>query len=342
MALSLGALAQVGYRPRHPTPPMISVKHISRRFASFQAVSDLSFEVERGEVVGFLGLNGAGKTTTMRMLTGYLPPTSGSISIAGHDVLRESMAVRRKLGYLAEGVPLYKEHRVIEMLMFQGRLFGMSRKETKQRAAAVLQRVGLSERSRGLIGNLSKGMRQRVGIAVALLPAPEVLILDEPTSGLDPVQRVGVRELIIELAAERTVMISSHILPEIEAVCGRLIILHRGQKVADGTKAALLAKDGGSQLILRIDARRVGGEILEAQLKERVPKAKISVSKRKEEFVISMNCIKDPSAEVGMLAAERGWILRQLTWHEASLEALFGRLATGVADEEEALSQVGA
>ena len=157
---------------------MISVENITRRYGSFRAVADLSFEVARGEVVGFLGLNGAGKTTTMRMLTGYLPPTSGTIRVAGHDVLKESLAVRRRLGYLAEGVPLYKEHRVIEMLRFQGRLFGMGRREIKRRSEEVLERVGLEGRARSLVRDLSKGMRQRVGIAVALLPAPDVLILD--------------------------------------------------------------------------------------------------------------------------------------------------------------------
>jgi len=313
---------------------MISVEHITRRYGSFEAVSDLSFEVERGEVVGFLGLNGAGKTTTMRMLTGYLPPTSGSIQIAGFDVLKQSLEVRRRLGYLAEGVPLYKEHRVIEMLTFQGRLFGMGRKQIQNRAHEVLERVGLDGRARSLIGSLSKGMRQRVGIAVALLPAPEVLILDEPTSGLDPVQRMGVRELIIELAAERTVMISSHILPEIEAVCGRLIILHKGRKVADGTKEGLLLADGGSQLLVRLDARKMDLDTVRKLLVRRVPRAETSVEKHGGELVATIKSTEDPSELVGMLAAERGWILHQLAWREASLEALFGRLATGVAEGE--------
>lgn len=314
---------------------MISVEHITRRYGTFEAVSDLSFEIARGEVVGLLGLNGAGKTTTMRMLTGYLPPTSGRVRIADHDVVQESLAVRRRLGYLAEGVPLYKEHRVIEMLTFQGRLFGLGRRATKSRAEEVLRRVGLEGRARSLIGSLSKGMRQRVGIAVALLPAPEVLILDEPTSGLDPLQRVGVRELIVELAADRTVILSSHILPEIEAVCGRLILLHGGRKVADGTKSELLESEGGSQLLVRIDARRMKGERLRLELAARVPDAEIHVGRVGDEYHCVLRATKDPSEVVGLLAAERGWILRQLAWREPSLEALFGRLATGVAEAEE-------
>lgn len=320
---------------------MISVEHITRRYGSFEAVSDLSFEVERGEVVGFLGLNGAGKTTTMRMLTGYLPPTSGRIQLAGFDVLKQSLEVRRRLGYLAEGVPLYKEHRVIEMLTFQGRLFGMQRREIKQRAGEVLERVGLGGRARSLVGSLSKGMRQRVGIAVALLPAPEVLILDEPTSGLDPVQRMGVRELVIELARERTVMISSHILPEIEAVCGRLIILHKGRKVADGTKDQLLKADGGSQLLVRLDARKMEPESVRKELVRRVPRGDVQLEQSSGELVATIRCSEDPSQRVGLLAAERGWIVHQLTWQEASLEAFFGRLATGM-DEELDEAPVGA
>lgn len=297
-------------------------------------MSELSFEIARGEVVGFLGLNGAGKTTTMRMLTGYLPPTSGTIRVAGHDVLKESLAVRRRLGYLAEGVPLYKEHRVVEMLKFQGQLFGMGRREIKRRTAEVLERVGLEGRARSLVRSLSKGMRQRVGIAVALLPAPDVLILDEPTSGLDPIQRASVRELVIELAAERTVMISSHILPEIEAVCGRLIILHQGRKVADGTKAELLEREGGSQLRMRIDARRLEQAVVQRHIEARVPGADVEVVRAGDELVATIATSADPSVELGLLAAERGWILRQLTWREASLEALFGRFTTGRAEAE--------
>ena len=313
---------------------MISVENITRRYGSFRAVADLSFEVARGEVVGFLGLNGAGKTTTMRMLTGYLPPTSGTISVAGHDVLKESLAVRRRLGYLAEGVPLYKEHRVIEMLRFQGRLFGMGRREIKRRSEEVLERVGLEGRARSLVRDLSKGMRQRVGIAVALLPAPDVLILDEPTSGLDPVQRVGVRNLIVELSAQRTVMISSHILPEIEAVCGRLIIMHQGRKVADGTKRDLLLREGGSQVRMRVNARRLEQAVVQTYVRERVPEGQLSIVRADDEYVITIQTTVDPSRELGLLAAERGWILRQLTWHEASLESIFGRYTTGRAEAE--------
>src|SRR5262245_32353447 len=224
---------------------MISVQHLTRRFGPNVAVDDVSFRLERGEVVGFLGPNGAGKTTTMRVLTGFLPPSAGTVAVGGFDVLRDSLAVRERIGYLPESVPLYREHRVQEMLWFQGRLRGLSRAESRRRAGAVLERVGMLERARSLIGRLSKGQRQRVGLALALLPEPEVLVLDEPTSGLDPLQRLEVRRLVLELARERTVLFSSHILPEIEAVCLRVIILHRGRIAADGTQQELIQRLGG-------------------------------------------------------------------------------------------------
>ena len=315
-------------------PPMIQVDQVSRRFGALEAVRDLSFEVSKGEVVGLLGLNGAGKSTTMRMLTGYLPTSAGTIRVGGHDVVTESLAVRRQVGYLAEGVPLYREHRVAEMLRFQGRLFGLPRRRIAERTAEVLERVGLADRARSLIGNLSKGMRQRVGIAVALLPEPEVLILDEPTSGLDPLQRIGVRELVGELAEEHTVIVSSHILPEIEAVCGRLILLHRGTKVADGTKAELLAAEGGSGLELVVTRHRLAEDALREQLAAAVPEAELEVCAEGEHLRAWLRCPGDPSGRVGRLAAERGWVVTRLAWREASLEHLFGRMASGRLEEE--------
>jgi ABC-2 type transport system ATP-binding protein len=326
-------------------PPMINVQNVTRRFGGLTAVNDLTFQVEKGEVVGFLGLNGAGKSTTMRMMTGYLPATSGSLRIGGFDVLTDSLEVRRRIGYLAEGVPLYREHRVSEMLAFQGRLFGMKRADIRRRTGEVLDRVGLSDRSRSLVGKLSKGMRQRVGIAVALLHEPDVLILDEPTSGLDPLQRVGVRRLVSELAEDHTVMISSHILPEIEAVCGRLILLHKGAKVADGTKHELLKKLGGSHLKLVVAASSTDGLRLKQALggvlsKEELGKeGSIFVRERGDALEATLRVEQNPSEAVGLLAAARGWILRELSWHEPSLEQLFGRLATGAIEQEEESAQ---
>ncbi len=306
---------------------MITVSHLTRTFGSFTAVDDLSFHLEEGEVAGFLGVNGAGKTTVMRMLTGFLPATSGSVSIAGHDVLRQSLEVRRRIGYLAESVPLYREHRVREMLAFQGRLHGMDRGAIRRRIPEVLERVGLVDRSEHLVGTLSKGLRQRVGIAVALLPDPEVLIFDEPTSGLDPLQRIAVRELIADLAQRRTVLVSSHILPEIEAVCPRVIILHKGRMAADGTPADLVARLGGGSHV-RLDA--LVPDAAEAVrllcslsgVREVVDQGRLGIHHRFE-----IRSDEDLREDVGALAAARRWALRELSWHRPSLEQIFASIA---------------
>lgn len=234
---------------------MITVRDLKRRFGPHTAIEGLSFHLEPGEVVGFLGPNGAGKSTTMRILSGYLPATSGSAEVAGFDVLRSSLEVRKRIGYLPESVPLYAEHRVEEMLDFQGRLHGLSRSERRTRIPRVLERAGIADRSRAIIGGLSRGQRQRVGIAVALLPDPQVLILDEPTSGLDPLGRMKVREIILrQKAAGKTVFFSSHELGEVESVCDRVAILHQGQLRALGTVAEVSQGDAGSleQAFLRI------------------------------------------------------------------------------------------
>ncbi len=320
---------------------MITVSHLTRSFGSFTAVDDLSFHLDKGEVAGFLGVNGAGKTTAMRMLTGYLPATRGAVSIAGHDVLRQSLKVRRCIGYLPESVPLYREHRVREMLRFQGRLHGIPRRELSRRIGEVLERVDLTSRADHLVGTLSKGLRQRVGIAVALLPDPEVLIFDEPTSGLDPLQRMEVRKLIADLAERRTVLVSSHILPEIEAVCPRVIILHHGRMAADGTPAELVAKLGGGNQV-EVDAcvpdpeeaRRLLATL--PGVEEVVDRGRLGVHHR-----FAVRCNDDLREEVGAVAAAKGWALRELSWRRQSLEQIFARIAlelegpVALHDEEE-------
>jgi len=307
---------------------MIQVAHLTRRFAAHTAVDDLSFSLERGEVVGFLGPNGAGKTTTMRMLTGFLPPSSGSVTVGGFDVLKDSLEVRQRIGYLPESVPLYREHRVLEMLVFQGRLHGLARGEARRRAGSVLERVGLAERARSLVGKLSKGMRQRVGLAVALLPEPEVLILDEPTSGLDPLQRLEVRRLIQDLARERTVLFSSHILPEVEAVCPRVILLHKGRLAADGSKEELVRRLGGEN---RLRVELTGSEPAEAVRTALAALADVRAVVAGEPtdgfLVFELDSEHDVRAAVGELARARGWLLRELSWQRPTLERLFARLA---------------
>ena len=210
---------------------MIVVNALSRRYGSRLAVNDVSFSVAQGEIVGFLGPNGAGKTTTLRMLTGYLAPTAGDVQIDGIDAVRDSIAARARLGYMPEGVPLYREMRVQEYLRFRGAL-----KKVDGIGDAVdrcLELAGVADARRRIIGQLSKGYRQRVGLADALLADPPILILDEPTSGLDPNQVRQFRELIRGFGGKKTVLLSTHILSEVEAVCDRVIIIRRGEKVAD-------------------------------------------------------------------------------------------------------------
>ncbi len=314
--------------------PVITVSHLTRRFGQHTALDDVSFEVGRGEVVGLLGPNGAGKTTAMRILTGYLPATSGSASVDGFDTIRQSLEVRRRIGYLPEAVPLYREHRVVEMLEFQARLHCVPRRDVPRRIDAVLAQVGLSERKRDLIGNLSRGLRQRAGLAVALLPEPEVLVLDEPTSGLDPIQRLEVRGLIRELGRRHTVLISSHILPEIEAVCPRVIILHKGRIAADGTPDALVTRLAGASHV-RLEAV-VGPDLAAAVRLLGGVRGVTQVLDRGRAGVhhqFDLVCSEDLREDVGALAAARGWALRELSWRRPALEQIFARIALGHADE---------
>lgn len=309
---------------------MISVAHLTRRFGSLTALDDVSFEIQKGEVVGFLGPNGAGKTTAMRILTGYLPATSGAASVAGFDVLRHSMEVRQRIGYLPESVPLYRELRVEEMLGFHARLHGMARARTRERIGEVLSRVGLAERRRELVGNLSRGLRQRVGLAAALLPEPEVLILDEPTSGLDPLQRLEVRAILRELAERHTVLVSSHILPEIEAVCPRVIILHRGRIAADGTQSELVRSLAGAshvrlEAVLGADAAQAARLLGAIQgVREVRDRGRVGIHQQFE-----LVCDLDLREDVGALARVRGWALRELSWRAPTLEQIFARIALG-------------
>jgi ABC-2 type transport system ATP-binding protein len=315
---------------------VISVSHLTRTFGSLRALDDVSFEVAKGEVVGFLGPNGAGKTTAMRILTGYLPATSGTVRVAGFDVLRQSLEARAHIGYLPESVPLYREHRVVEMLEFQARLHAIPRKERASRIDEALEQVGLTDRRRDLVGNLSRGLRQRAGLAVALLPRPEVLVLDEPTSGLDPIQRLEVRGLIQALRTRHTVLLSSHILPEIEATCPRVVIVHKGRIAADGTPSELVAKLAGASHV-RLEAV-VGADPAAAARILRSIRGVRDVHDRGRVGIhhqFDVACDEDLREDVGAIAAARGWALRELSWRRPTLEQIFARIATGASDEVE-------
>ncbi len=226
---------------------MIHVTGLTKDYGKRRAITNLNFNVNKGEIVGFLGPNGAGKTTTMRILTGYMPPTSGKVEIGGYDVIENPLEVRRMVGYLPETVPLYSDMTVFDYLMYMARLRRLENAE--DRIDDVLEMVSMEDRSSGYIGNLSKGMRQRVGLAQAILHKPEVLILDEPTIGLDPGQIIEVRNIIKDLGQEHTVMLSTHILPEAQQVCDRVIIINKGQFVAEDSTERLQTRLTGAQRI---------------------------------------------------------------------------------------------
>ena len=234
---------------------MIEVQHLTKRYGRVTAVDDVSFRVERGEILGFLGPNGAGKTTTMRILTGYMPATEGKAIVAGFDVFDQPIEAKRRTGYLPETPPLYPDMSVIEYLQFVAKIKGVPRGERRQRVQAVMERTRIADMANRLCGKLSKGYRQRVGLAQALIHNPDVLILDEPTAGLDPKQIIETRELIKELAGDHTIILSTHILPEVAQTCQRVVIINKGHVVAVDTPDNLTARLRGSEtMYLQVDA----------------------------------------------------------------------------------------
>jgi len=232
---------------------MIEVKSLTKNYGARRAVDEISFEARQGEIVGFLGPNGAGKTTTMRILTGYLQPTAGEASVAGFDVVDDSLEVRKRVGYLAESVPLYVDMRVFDQLKFMADIHHL--KDADARVMDALEMVGMQDRADGYIAKLSKGMRQRIGLAQALLHEPEVLILDEPTIGLDPAQVVEVRNLVRQIGKERTVLLSTHVLSEAQQVCDRVLIINKGKIIAEDSPSALGSRLAGAE---RVEVRVKG------------------------------------------------------------------------------------
>jgi len=234
---------------------VIEVTDLVRRYGPHIAVDHASFKIEKGEIVGFLGPNGAGKSTTMNILTGYLSSTEGTVKIDGQDILEHPTEIKRKIGYLPENPPLYQDMTVTEYLSFTGEIKGIPPKEKKDRMQNIMETVGVTEVSKRLIKNLSKGYKQRVGLAQAMIGDPQVLIMDEPTAGLDPKQILEIRDLIIALGKDHTIILSSHILPEVSAVCKRVLIINKGRIVADDTPDNLAKRIlGGSHIHLRMDA----------------------------------------------------------------------------------------
>lgn len=306
--------------------PMITVENLSKRYAGGEAVKGISFSVEKGEVVGFLGPNGAGKSTTMRMITGYLPATDGKIEVAGAKLPEQSLLVRQRIGYMPENVPLYPEMRVEEFLEYRGRLKRVARGEISQRVDLVLDQCGLADVRRKIIGTLSKGYRQRVGLADALIHNPSLLILDEPTAGLDPHQIRSFRELIKELGKDRTILLSTHILSEVEMVCSRAIIINRGRIEASDTLANLEKRVQAGAL--QIEVRAEPGSVRE-KLKGLPDVSMVTELNRAGDWV-SFEVVavpgKDIRGEVDQLIKRENWPLREFRREKARLEDVFVEL----------------
>jgi ABC-2 type transport system ATP-binding protein len=308
---------------------MIQVENLTKRYAGFTAVRDVSFQVSKGEIVGFLGPNGAGKSTTMRMLTGYLPPTSGSARIAGFDIFEQSAEARRHIGYLPESTPLYHDMRVSEYLRYRAALKGVENAKLRERVGDVLEMCNLQEKERALIGTLSKGQRQRVGLADALVHDPDLLILDEPTIGLDPNQIRQVRELIKNLANRRTVLISTHILPEVEIMCSRVIVIHKGRIRASDTAANLLSKHRATGAV-RVELGAPSETTLASfSALNGVKQVSESKSESGTVYLLRTDAEVDPSQEVVRLATEGNWKLQELSRRKPTLEDVFVDLTQG-------------
>jgi gliding motility-associated transport system ATP-binding protein len=315
---------------------MIQVANLTKRYAGHTAVSDVSFSVARGEIVGLLGENGAGKSTTMRILACYLPATSGSVRVAGLDVFTQSAEVRRRIGYMPENNPLHQDMRVREYLRFRARLKGLGLRQTRRRVDTVLEQCGLTGVARRIIGQLSKGYRQRVGLADALVHEPELLILDEPTIGLDPNQIRSVRQLIKSLAQAHTVLISTHILPEAEMTCNRVMIMYQGKILAADTPENLQRNlVGNGQVVAEISAppdqlQQCWSELPEIE--------RFDISAAEGEY---FRCALTPRNGMDLrpriyeLARQHGWTLRELTRNRHTLEDIYIHV-TRPAEEEEA------
>ena len=302
---------------------MIKVENLTKRYAGHTAIQDLSFEVGKGEIMGFLGPNGAGKSTTMRILSSFMPPTSGRATIAGFDIFDQSLHARAHLGYMPENVPLYNDMRVTEYLDYRAALKGVPHRRVAERVGDVKELCGLKEVEKKLIGALSKGFRQRVGLADALVHEPDLLILDEPTSGLDPNQIRQVRDLIKNLGRQHTILLSTHILPEVEMTCSRVIIINKGRIEACDTPENLLGR-----------IRTAGGVFVEAKVGhddgaeelKKIPGVRdvtVSTDGDWQVFALRVEANTDVREDVYQLANARRWTLRELSQRRATLEDVF-------------------
>lgn len=316
---------------------MIEVQHLTKRYGPFTAVDDVSFTVGKGEILGFLGPNGAGKTTTMRVLTGYMPATEGSAVVAGHDVFKDPIEAKRRTGYLPETPPLYPEMTVREYLTFVSKIKSgkLSKAERAERVTTVMKKTHTDDMANRHCGKLSKGYKQRVGLAQALIHDPEVLILDEPTAGLDPKQIIETRDLIRGLAGNHTIVLSTHILPEVAQTCQRVVIINKGRVVAVDTPDNLTHQlKGSASLYIQVEhAPDTAVDVLQA-----VPGVeRVSVADRHQAFVgfeIESQPNRDIRREIARTVVDRGWGLVELRPMRMSLEEIFLQLTTNEQPEE--------
>ena len=318
---------------------MIEVQHLTKRYGPITAVNDISFRVERGEILGFLGPNGAGKTTTMRILTGYMPATAGKAMVAGFDVFDQPIEAKRRTGYLPETPPLYPDMTVAEYLDFVAKVKGVPSGERRQRIRQIMERTRIADVATRLTGRLSKGYRQRVGLAQALIHNPDVLILDEPTAGLDPKQIIETRELIKALAGDHTIILSTHILPEVSQTCQRVVIINKGQVVAVDTPDNLTARlRGSATMYLQVDTSGAdaGGSLA------RLPGVTRVVESDRRDGVIGYEVDseqgRDVRREIARIVVSSGWGLLELRPMRISLEDVFLSLIT----EDEAAAPAAA
>lgn len=307
---------------------MIEIKNLTKKIGSSVILNDISFSVKKGEILGFLGPNGAGKTTTMKIITSFWEPTGGNVEIDGLDVREKSLEIRKKIGYLPETVPLYDDMRVYEYLKFIAEVRGLAKDKVKERIKEVVKACGLSKVARQPIEELSKGYRQRVGLAQAIMHNPEILILDEPTTGLDPNQIVEIRNLIKELGKEKTVILSTHILGEASATCDRVIIINNGKIAAEGTPEELAAKAGGQEIIyVKIKGDK---EKIESALKEMENVEKVEFKDKESDdifgFEIKPKQGVDLRENLSLAVMHNGWSILEFNKKSVSLEDVFREL----------------
>jgi ABC-2 type transport system ATP-binding protein len=322
---------------------MIQVENLTKRYGPTLAVSDVSFDVQKGEILGFLGPNGAGKTTTMRIITGFLSPSSGRVRVAGYDVAEEPIEAKKCLGYLPENPPVYTDMTVNEYLAFVGRIKGVPRSELKKRIGEVAEKCSIADVQHRQIGKLSKGYRQRVGLAQALIHNPAVLILDEPTAGLDPKQIIETRELIKSLAGQHTVILSTHILPEVSKTCQRVVVINKGTVVAMGAPEELTARlQGYGSVLVTVEgpAPEIMGKLQAVPGVNLVEPVEATGARVTLEVHTEKN--RDVRADLARAIVESGWGLFELKTSGMSLEDIFLKLTTRDLGEEAAHAEAAA